>query len=42
MGNLILNGTIDPDTELEVKGESMTVAEVEEFYPFLEKKYGNA
>lgn len=42
MGNLILNGTIDPDTELEVKGEAMTVAEVEEFYPFLEKKYGNA
>lgn len=42
VGNLILNGTIDPDTELEKNGESLTVAEVEELYPFLEKKYGNA
>ncbi len=42
VGNLILNGTIDPDTEIEIKGEMMTVAEVEELYIFLEKKYGNA
>ena len=42
VGNLILNGTIDPDTELEVNGVSLTVAEVEELYPFLEKKYGGA
>ena len=42
VGNLILSGTIDPDTELEINGESMTVAEVEVFYPFLEKKYGSA
>lgn len=40
MGNLILNGTIDPETELEVNGESLTVAEVDELLPFLEKKYG--
>lgn len=42
IGNLILNGTIDPDTELEKDGESLTVAEVDEFLPFLEKKYGGA
>lgn len=42
MGNLILNGTITPDTELEFNGVSLTVAEVDEFLPFLEKKYGNA
>ena len=42
IGSLILNGTISPDTELEYNGESLTVAEVDEFYPFLEKKYGNA
>ncbi len=39
IGNLILNGTVDPDTEVERNGESLTVAEVDEFYPFLEKKY---
>lgn len=42
VGNLILNGTIDPETELEIDGDSLTVAEVEELLPFLEKKYGNA
>lgn len=42
MGNLILNGTINPETELEVNGELLTVAEVEELLPFLEKKYGGA
>jgi hypothetical protein len=42
IGNLILNGTIDPETELEVNGESLTVAEVDELLPFLEKKYGGA
>ena len=42
IGNLILNGTIDPDTELEVNGETLTVAEVDELLPFLEKKYGGA
>lgn len=42
VGNLILNGTIDPETELEVNGESLTVAELDELLPFLEKKYGNA
>ena len=42
VGNLILNGTIDPETELEVNGESLTVAEVDELLPFLEKKYGGA
>lgn len=42
VGGLILNGAIDPDTEIEINGESITVAEVEELYPFLEKKYGNA
>lgn len=42
VGNLILNGTIDPETELEVNGESLTVAEVDELLPFLEKKYGAA
>lgn len=40
VGNLILNGTIDPETELEVNGEMLTVAEVDELLPFLEKKYG--
>lgn len=39
VGNLILNGSIDPETELEVNGESLTVAEVDELLPFLEKKY---
>lgn len=39
VGNLILNGSIDPETELEVNGESLTVAEVDELFPFLEKKY---
>lgn len=42
VGNLILNGTIDPETELEVNGETWTVAEVDELLPFLEKKYGGA
>lgn len=42
VGNLILNGTIDPETELEVNGESLTVAEIDELLPFLEKKYGGA
>ncbi len=42
VGNLILNGTIDPETEMEVDGESLTVAEIDELLPFLEKKYGNA
>ena len=42
VGNLILNGTIDPETEMEVNGESLTVAEIDELLPFLEKKYGNA
>ena len=42
IGNLILNGTIDPETELEVNGESLTVAEVDELLPFLEKKYGGS
>lgn len=42
IGNLILNGSIDPETELEVNGESLTVAEVDELLPFLEKKYGGA
>lgn len=42
IGEFILNGTIDPETEVEVNGESLTVAEVEEFLPFLEKKYGEA
>ena len=42
VGSLILNGSIDPETELEVNGESFTVAEVDEFLPFLEKKYGGA
>lgn len=42
IGNLILNGTIDPETELEVNGDLLTVAEVDEFLPFLEKKYGGA
>lgn len=42
VGNLILNGTIDPETELEVNGEALTVAEVDELLPFLEKKYGGA
>lgn len=42
VGNLVLNGTIDPETELEVNGESLTVAEVDELLPFLEKKYGGA
>lgn len=42
VGNLILNGTIDPETELEVNGESLTVAEVDELLPFLEMKYGGA
>ena len=42
VGNLILNGTIDPETELEVNGETLTVAEVDELLPFLEKKYGGA
>ena len=41
IGNFILNGIIDPDTELVINGETFTVAEVEELYPFLEKKYGN-
>lgn len=41
VGNLILNGTIDPETELEANGVSLTVAEVDELLPFLEKKYGN-
>ena len=42
VGNLILNGTIDPETELEVNGVSLTVAEVDELLPFLEKKYGGS
>ena len=42
VGNLILNGTIDPETELEVNGDSLTVAEIDELLPFLEKKYGDA
>ena len=42
IGNLILNGTIDPETELEVNGEVLTVAEMDELLPFLEKKYGGA
>lgn len=42
VGNLILNGTIDPETELEANGETLTVAEVDELLPFLEKKYGGA
>ena len=42
IGNFILNGTVDPETELEVNGESLTIAEVDEFLPFLVKKYGNA
>ncbi len=42
VGNLILNGTIDPETELEVNGDSITVAEIDELLPFLEKKYGGA
>lgn len=42
VGNLILNGTIDPETELEVNGDSLTVAEIDELLPFLEKKYGGA
>lgn len=42
IGNFILNGTIDPDTEVELNGESLTVAEIDEFLPFLEKKYGGA
>ena len=40
VGNFILNGSIDPETELEVNGESLTVAEIDELLPFLEKKYG--
>lgn len=42
VGNLILNGTIEPETELEVNGDSLTVAEIDELLPFLEKKYGDA
>lgn len=42
IGEFILNGTIDPETELEVNGEPLTVAEVDELLPFLEKKYGGA
>lgn len=42
VGNLILNGSIDPESELEVDGVLMTVAEVDELLPFLEKKYGGA
>lgn len=42
VGNLILNGTIDPETEIEVNGETLTVAEVDELLPFLEKKFGGA
>jgi hypothetical protein len=42
IGNFILKGTVDPETELEVNGESLTIAEVDELLPFLEKKYGNA
>lgn len=41
VGNLILNGTIDPETELEINGETLSVAEVDELLPFLEKKYGS-
>jgi hypothetical protein len=40
VGNFILNGTIDPETELKVNGGLLTVAEVDELLPFLEKKYG--
>ena len=42
IGNMILNGTIDPETELEVNGVSLTIAEIDELLPFLEKKYGGA
>lgn len=42
MGSLILNGTIEPETEVEYNGESLTVAEVDVLLPFLEKKYGEA
>ena len=44
IGNLILNGYVNEDTELEINGTSLTVAEVDEFLPYLawKKKYGNA
>lgn len=42
IGNLILNGTIDQETELEVNGTSLTVADIDELFPFLKKKYGGA
>lgn len=40
VGNLILNGTIDPETEIEVNNVALTVAEVDELLPFLMNKYG--